>query len=242
MDILKIDNLSKTISTDTEKVEILRQVSFKLSTGSFTTLIGPSGCGKSTLLRIIADLIKADLGSLEWTNPKPKISFVFQNFALFPHLTVLENIEFGLKMQGMNPKKRFPKVRDLIYEMELNGFEDQHPNQLSGGMKQRVGIARALATEPDLLLCDEPFSSLDEFTADNLRKLLLKIYHSRKMTVLMVTHLITEALEMADNILVMSNRPGKIQKTIDNNLPRPRKKRSEHFFKLEDQIRELIQI
>ena len=243
MNLLTVENISKIIQTDNEFLQVLERVSFELEEGSFTTIIGPSGCGKSTLLRIIAGLIPANSGRLIWEREKkPTVSFVFQSFGLFPFLTVGENIEFGLKMAGVSQHKRASIVKDLIKEVELTGSENKHPNELSGGMKQRVGIARALTMNPDLLLMDEPFSALDEFTAETLRKLLLKIWGERKITILMVTHLISEAIELSDHIITLTPRPGTVEETMKNNLPRPRNKRSQDFFKMEDKLQSILKV
>lgn len=242
MNILNIDRISKSITEEGKTIDILDQISFEVEQGSFTTLIGPSGCGKSTLLRIIAGVIPATHGNLIWEDKTPPISFVFQGFGLFPYLTVAENIEFGLKMHDVPKTERQKKVKQLIEEVDLVGSENKHPQELSGGMKQRVGIARALAMEPALLLLDEPFSALDEFTADNLRQLLLKIWKGRDFTILMVTHLITEALELSDKIIVLKPRPGAVEKIIENKLDRPRNKRSHEFFKMEDELQKLIRV
>jgi NitT/TauT family transport system ATP-binding protein len=253
VNLLTVNRLSKIIRTDQELLKILDQIQFELEEQSFTTLIGPSGSGKSTLLRIIAGLIKPTSGGLIWKendqtpissnrNKKPTISFVFQGFGLFPFLTVRENIEFGLKMKGMSVHKREAAAKNLIAEVELTGFEDKHPNELSGGMKQRVGIARALAMEPELLLLDEPFSALDEFTAENLRKLLLKLWKDRKFTILMVTHLISEAIELSDTVIALTSLPGRVQNIIHNPLHRPRSKRTQEFFKMEDKLQEILKV
>src|SRR5581483_9368147 len=183
MPILSVNNLSKSIKLEKDSLKVLTDVSFDLEENSFTTIIGPSGSGKSTLLRIIAGLINSSSGEFHFNDSAPKISFVFQSFALFPYLTIKENIEFGLKMTGLEKKARDQKVKELIEEVGLSGFENKHPKELSGGMRQRVGIARALAIEPDLLLLDEPFYALDEFTAEKLRKLLLDLWSKRKFTI-----------------------------------------------------------
>lgn len=239
--MLKVNNITKIFEFDNQKLLALREVSFEVNDGDFFTIIGPSGCGKSTLLRIIAGLEKPTLGTLGWVE-KPNLGFVFQNFALFPYLTVRQNIEFGLKMAGVGQQDRDSRVLSLINEVGLSGFEDKHPKELSGGMKQRVGIARALAIEPNVLLLDEPFSSLDEFTAENLRKLLLMLWKKRQITVIMVTHLIREAIELSDSILVMSPSPGKVEEAVVNPLKRPRNLRSVEFFGMEDKLKSLIKI
>lgn len=237
--MLKIINLTKKFEVEEQEIKALEQVNLDVSNGEFCTIIGPSGCGKSTFLRIIAGLETKNSGELIWENP-PKLGYVFQNYALFPYLTIFENIEFGLKMEGMSVHDRTKIVMELIEEVGLTGFEDKHPKELSGGMKQRVGIARSLSIDPNVLLLDEPFSSVDEFTAESLRDLLLKLWQKRKITIIMVTHLIREALEMADQIVVMTPRPGTVEKILKNDLKRPRNLRSGEFFKMEDKLRELI--
>lgn len=243
MNILTVSNLSKTDKIDKNKpFKVLEDISFELEEGSFTTIIGPSGSGKSTLLRIIAGLDKPTEGTITWSDSLPKISFVFQSFALFPFLTVEQNIEFGLKMRNIPPETRRKKIKELIDEVGLTGSETKHPKELSGGMKQRVGIARALAIDPDIILLDEPFSALDEFTAEKLRQLFLDIWQSRKMTVLMVTHLVREAIELSDNIIILTKLPGSVKKIVKNDLKRPRNERSESFYKMEDQLKGLIEV
>ncbi len=237
--MLKVQNISKTFEVDDSQIQALSDISFNVADKEFVTIIGPSGCGKSTLLRIIAGIMAPTSGSLEWEG-SPAKAFVFQNYALFPYFTVFENVEFGLKMAGVPKEDRQKIVGPLIEEVGLKGFEDKHPKELSGGMKQRVGIARALAVDPDVILMDEPFSSLDEFTADTLRDLLLQLWHSRKMTVIMVTHLVREALGLSDQIVVMEATPGRVKAVIDNKLPRPRDARSQPFFNMEDKLTELI--
>lgn len=237
--MLNIKNLSKEYILDREKIIAIENVNFEVSEGEFFTVIGKSGCGKSTLLRLIAKLDKPTSGKITWDNP-PKIGFVFQNFALFPFLTVFQNIEFGLKMQGVEEKERKKTVESILVKVGLEESKDKHPIELSGGMKQRVGIARSLAINPNVLLLDEPFSSLDEFTAESLRNLLLRIWEEEKITIILITHLITEAVMLSDKIAVMSPAPGTIEKIINNSLSRPRNTRSEGFFSLEDELKNLI--
>lgn len=237
--IVTLDTVGKTYLSEAERVLVLRDISLSVTSGEFLTIIGPSGCGKSTLLRIIAGLLPATTGAIDWVS-EPKLGFVFQSFALFPYLTVFENIGFGLTMQGIDNREKHQIVTELIEEVGLTGFADKHPKELSGGMKQRVGIARALAINPTVLLLDEPFSSLDEFTAQSLRKLLLSVWKKRHMTVIMVTHLVREALELSDRIIVMTGAPGQVEAEIQISLVRPRNGRSHEFYLLEDKLVQLV--
>lgn len=233
MEIVKLKNVSKDFLTEGKPVQVLREITFSVNKGEFLSLVGPSGCGKSTLLRIISGVEKPDMGGVELANGS-KLAFVFQQFALFPWLTVRENVEFPLKMAGEG--KTLAKVEKLISDLGLKGFENKHPKELSGGMKQRVGIARALAKEPDVILMDEPFSALDAFTAASLRKEILAIWKQVKTTVIMVTHLVDEAVEMSDRVLLLTARPGKIEDEVAIELPRPRNSRSKGFFEIVDKI------
>ncbi|MBI3380157.1 ABC transporter ATP-binding protein [Candidatus Gottesmanbacteria bacterium] len=237
--ILTAEKIKKVFALDKQNIIALDDVSFQINEGEFFTLIGPSGCGKSTLLRIIGGLEKQTSGTLNF-DKVVKIGFVFQHYGLFPFLSVFENIAFGLKMEGIEEKKIRQIVDELIEEVELVGFEDKHPKELSGGMKQRVGIARSLAISPDILLLDEPFSALDEFTAETLRKLLIRLWQKRKFTIILITHLIKEAGELSDRIAVMTAAPGKVETTIEDHLPRPRNPRSKEFYSLEDKLTQLI--
>lgn len=226
---------------DHRRFAVLEDVSFDVQEGEFICIIGPSGCGKSTLLRIIAGLIHADQGAvlLHGKPPvpeEPEDAMVFQHFALFPFLNVEENIEFGLKMFGVPEKERRERVRHLIAEMGLHGAEHRYPKELSGGMKQRVGLARAFAVRPKILLMDEPFSALDAFTAETLRAEVLRVWAQSKQTIVMVTHLVEEAIELADRIIVMSAHPGRVVHVMKNDLARPRNKRSKHFFERVDEL------
>jgi NitT/TauT family transport system ATP-binding protein len=238
--IVELKNISYEFhdTQDRKRVPALKRISFKIPQGEFVTILGPSGCGKSTLLRIVAGLIKPNFG--QFFCSANKSTMIFQHFGLFPWLTVKENIEFGLKMNGVSEKQRNVIVKSKIKETGLSGFSTKSPHELSGGMKQRVGIARALAVQPDLLLADEPFSNLDFFTAEKLRKDTLDLWKKYKMTIVMVTHLIEEAVELSDRIIVSGPRPAVVKKEIVISLPRPRDKRSPEFFKICDQINRLI--
>lgn len=237
--LLSIEAIGQTFKTAGGDIAALKKVNLDIFSHEFLCLIGPSGCGKSTLLRIIAGLEKPTSGQIV-RQTAIKQAMIFQNFALFPWLTVGENIGFGLKMSGLTPEIIKTKVHYYAELMGLTEFLDKHPKELSGGMKQRVGIARSLAIEPDILLMDEPFSALDAFTAKKLRADLLRIWEEKKLTVVMVTHLVEEAVQLADRIAVFSPRPGTITNIIENNLERPRNVRSETFYQRTDRLEHLI--
>lgn len=238
--ILSVENIDKSFISDGEKQKILDDISIGVKTGEFACMIGPSGCGKSTLLRIIAGLMQPDHGTVKIKNGV-KLSFVFQNFGLFPWLTVEQNIGFGLKMDGKSKEYINEEIRKRIIQMGLDGFESKHPKELSGGMKQRVGIARALSVKPDILLLDEPFSALDTFTAEKLRQDLLNVWRDNKLTIVMVSHLVEETVELADNVIVFSSKPGRIKREVGITLQRPRNKRSAEFFEYVDKLSVLVQ-
>lgn len=240
--IISLKNISKTFSEDSKKLEVLKNINLEINEGEFFIFLGPSGSGKSTLLRIMSGLEKSHLGKVELgvDISQKDFSFIFQQFALLPWLTVFENVEIGLLARGIKKYDRHQKVMDELSKLGLEKFAQTHPKQLSGGMRQRVGIARALVTNPKIIFMDEPFSALDSFTAEELRKEILNIWQSTKTTMIMVTHLISEALELADRIAVLTPLPGKIEAVVANSLPRPRQKRSENFFKMEDKLYSLI--
>jgi NitT/TauT family transport system ATP-binding protein len=241
--IIKVTNLVKFYEEGPGKHFLaLENVNLSVEPGEFFAILGPSGSGKSTLLRIIAGLDKDAEGQVYIApsiNPSD-ITFVFQQFALLPWLTVHQNIELGLIGRKIEQSKRNEIVKRELDTFGLHKFAQSFPHELSGGMRQRVGIARALATDPKILLMDEPFSELDFFTAETLRKELLQVWIERKFTVIMVSHIIQEALELADRVAVLTARPGRILKIISNNLDRPRAFRSEPFYKLEDRIYKLL--
>lgn len=179
---------------------------------------------------IIAGLLSPTHGNVK--NESASMSMVFQNFAIFPWLSVLGNVEFGLRMASIPSRERRLIALEKVRDTGLSGFENKHPRELSGGMRQRVGIARALAMSPDLLLMDEPFSSLDELTAEKLRRDIVLLLQKYKVTVVMVTHLVEEAVELSDRIVILSSRPGTVKKILSIELERPRTKRSEKYFRL----------
>jgi len=237
--ILKVSGISHNYFVESEKIiHVLDNISFTAIKGEFLSIVGPSGGGKSTILRIIAGLIKPVRGNVTFSGKK--ISMVFQNYGIFPWLTVQKNIEFGLLMSGMAENERRRIVAEKINEVGLVDVGHKYPKELSGGMRQRVGIARALSVSPDLILMDEPFSNLDSFTAEKLRQDLLRIWTNSKMTVIMVTHLVEEAIELSDRILIFGPRPAKIKDEIKLSLSRPREKRSPEFFQITDKIKSEI--
>lgn len=244
MSALSLNNISKKFLDDPKNPFVaLKDVSLNIKVGEFVVFLGPSGCGKSTLLRIASGLEKDFTGEVNLGEniKKTDFGFVFQQFALLPWLTVYENVALGLKAKHKDSNIIAKKVEDELKTFSLNKFAESYPKNLSGGMKQRVGLARALAIDPKILFLDEPFSELDSFTSEKLRQELLSVWQERKMTVVMVSHNIEEALELADKIAVITSRPGEVKEVIDNTLSRPRNKRSSEFYALYDRIYSLIE-
>ena len=207
----------------------LETVSCRFEPGRVTALIGPSGCGKSTLLQIVRGFLDPTRGHLRFVEPadgrmaiRPAMSTVWQAFNLFPWLTVVENVAFGLDLAGVPRAERDERARRAIAAVDLTGFEDRYPRQLSGGMRQRVGLARALVMEPEVLLLDEPFGALDAQTRLVLQEQLARLVETSGTTAILVTHSIEEAILLADTIVVMTARPGRVAARIDVELPRPR--------------------
>ncbi len=246
--LLEFKNVSRRFLLPQGEVTVLEDISFQAMEGEFITIVGPSGAGKSTLLRMINGLLQPSSGSILYEDREQRgINFdtamVFQNFGLLPWLTVSQNIELGLEARTKDIELRRNRVRHYITKVGLEGYEEAYPRELSGGMKQRVGLARALAVEPSLLLMDEPFSSLDVLTSINLRNELLDIWSDRDNvvnTMVMVTHNIEEAIELSDRILILSNRPGKIAGELKIDLPRPRRKRDPLFVEYVDRVFSLL--
>ncbi len=247
--VLEVKGIKKSFHKRGEQeLLVLDDVNFSMKEGEIIALLGKSGSGKSTLLRIIAGLISASDGDVVFRNetikePVDGLTMVFQHFALLPWLTVLENVELGLEAQGIKKDERRQRALHAIDIVGLDGFESAYPKELSGGMSQRVGIARALVVEPEVLLMDEPFSALDVLTAENLRGDLLDIWQSeenKKKVMLLVTHNIEEAVTLADRILVFSHNPGRIRESIDVNIPHPRDDQSTEFRKMVDHIYTLM--
>jgi NitT/TauT family transport system ATP-binding protein len=206
-------------------VEALRDVNLSFPKGRLSTLLGPSGCGKTTLLKIIAGLIPRDSGEVlvngrPVSGPGPERAFVFQDFALLPWADVLRNVAFGLELRGIERKQREEIARQYIAEVGLKGFEHRYPNQLSGGMRQRVGLARALTVNADIILMDEPFSSVDEQTRRKFQEDLLDLLRHHQKTVIFVTHSIEEAAYLSDQIALLSPRPGTVSRIIKPDVDR----------------------
>lgn len=243
---LSIEHISKTFETDKGNVHALDDVLLSMVEGEFLAVVGPSGCGKSTLMMIVAGLLQATKGEVKIRGEKVEgpftdLGIVFQNHVLLDWLTTMGNILFQTDMRRL-PRDRYEeRARELISMVSLGGFEEVYPYELSGGMRQRCSICRALLHDPPLLLMDEPFGSLDALTRDQLCIDMEKLWLQTKKTVLFITHSVPEAVQLADRIIVMTPRPGRIYKEIEVELPRPRYEKgieSEQFFHLVEQIKQ----
>ncbi|MGH7249538.1 MAG: ABC transporter ATP-binding protein [Minisyncoccia bacterium] len=238
--LITIKNLSKIFprKEGRRSLHVLNEVNLTIHKGEFMILLGPSGCGKSTLLRLIAGMEEKTHGEIIFHENfnLDKVSFVFQNFGLLTWLTVEENVELGLIGRNVPLDLRKQKVKKILQDFGLSDFGKNRPFELSGGMKQRVGLARAFVTEPDIIFLDEPFSELDFFTAESLRKILTDLWQAKRATIIMVSHYIDEAIDLADRVAVFSDRPGTIIDIVKNELPRPRDQRSLPFFTMEDEV------
>jgi NitT/TauT family transport system ATP-binding protein len=240
---LVLRNVTRTYDAENGSREALENINLEVKPREFLCIVGPSGCGKTTLLRMIAGLDYPTSGEiiLDGTpveGPSPDRGMVFQEFSLFPWRTVLKNVEFGLRIQGKRDIKR--TAEHYIELVGLTGFEHSYPFQLSGGMKQRVAIARALATEPAILLMDEPFGSVDAQTRNVLQEELLEIWKRTKKTILFVTHSVDEAVYLADRVVVISSRPGRILEILPVDIERPRKRTSWEVNALREQLLTLL--
>lgn len=239
---LKLENVSKSFAKieNDEVTHALNEIDLTLHSGEFISLVGPSGCGKSTILRLVAGLIGPTTGSVtvdgeEVKEPSPERGMVFQKPTLFPWLTVEKNIAFSLKMQG-KLKGNEDKVKRMINVIGLDSFKDDYPDQLSGGMAQRVALVRSLINEPDILLLDEPLGALDAFTRMNMQDEILKIWYEKKQLAIMVTHDVDEAIYMGTRVIVMDANPGRIVEDIKIEEGYPRDRSSESFVKYRNQI------
>ncbi|MFI6292776.1 ABC transporter ATP-binding protein [Nonomuraea sp. NPDC050790] len=226
--MIEIRGLGKSfVGQDGGEVRALRDIDLDVAENEFLTVLGPSGCGKTTLLKAVAGLVPVDTGEIavdgaKVSGPGPDRAMVFQNFALLPWATVLGNVAFGLELRGVGRAEREERARELIAMVGLAGFETKRPAELSGGMQQRVGIARALAVQPRVLLMDEPFGAVDEQTRRLLQEELLSIWERSRLTVVFITHSMEEAVLLGDRVALMSARPGQIAEIVPVPLDRPR--------------------
>lgn len=247
---IELEDVSKTYDANKRDggVEAVRNVSMHVGSGEFVSIVGPTGCGKSTLMEIVAGLTDPTAGEVTIagepvTGPRRDVGVVFQKDSTFPWRTVLENVEFGLQMHGVTFDERRERSRNVIELVGLSGFEDTYPNELSGGMRQRVAIARTLVMNPAVMLMDEPFGALDEQTRIMLGDELLSIAAETEQTTLFITHSINEAIHLSDRVVVMSARPGQIKETVGVDIPRPRNTDvfgSERFNDLSERVWELL--
>jgi len=248
MPLIQVEHVDKSFATGHGSISIMKDVSFIVKDADFLAIVGPSGCGKSTLLRLIQGLDRPTGGRIVFHDKGVDtvcghMAMVFQNFALFPWLTVAQNVAFGLEALGWGKERIAAQVERYISVTGLDGFQEAYPRELSGGMRQRVGLARALSVEPEVLLMDEPFSALDALTAESLREEILQLWRDPALppdAVLLVTHNIEEAIQLADRIVVLSRRPGRVLAEVTVDLPRPRDRKSTAFYDLTDKVFSLI--
>lgn len=241
---IEIDNLSKVYQGRAGAVTALQNTQLAIGQNEFVCVVGPSGCGKTTLLNIIAGLESATTGTVKVENklvtgPGKERGVVFQQYALFPWKTVLKNVEFGLKLRGLGAKERKERAEKYLELVGLKDFANAYPKELSGGMKQRVAIARAYAVEPEVLLMDEPFGALDAQTRAQLQEELLTTWEKEKRTIFFITHDVEEAVILAQRVIIMSARPGRIKEVIDVDIPYPRTqetKLSDRFVEIKNEI------
>lgn len=248
--VLDARKLAKTFPNGNGGLRALDQVSFQVHRQEFVCVVGPSGCGKTTLLRLLGGLLEATEGEIIFegkplVRPRRRIGFVFQQANLMPWRTVLENIALPLELQGVPVEERRARAQSLVDLVGLRGFDHSFPRDLSGGMAQRVAIARAMIHEPELVLLDEPFGSLDALTRERMEEELMRIWAARTMTVVMVTHSISEAVLLADRVVVLSARPARVNLDLAIRLPRPRNLGMTHtqaFGELASQVRNAIEL
>jgi len=244
--ILELKEVTKNFYSDSgEKIRALEDLNLFVTEGEFITLVGATGCGKTTLLNLIAGLEMPDNGQLslgEDLNLGENVAYVFQHYTLFPWRNTLSNVCFGLQMRGIRRKKRKSEAMQLLSKVGLEGFENTYPYELSGGMRQRAAIAQALAIKPKLLLMDEPFGALDDSTRRELQQMLIELWQENRTTILFVTHNIDEAVLLGEKVLVLSERPGRIIREFNVELPRPRNSVAKEFTDLFIQVRQALSI
>ncbi len=247
--LIQAFEVTKTFGKGKRAVTAVEDFNLLVKAREVVTLVGPSGCGKSTVLNMVAGFMSSSSGQIllkgrPVTSVEPQCGMVFQSYALFPWMTVQGNVEFGPRVNRLPKAKRLELARRYIEMVSLDGFEHAYPNQLSGGMRQRVALCRALANEPEVLLCDEPFAALDAMTRQVMQEELLRIVDQSGQTVLFITHSIDEALILSDRIVVMSARPGRVKDVIDNHLPRPRHvdvQLGDEFLRMKRRIWKLVE-
>lgn len=247
---ISIQNASKTFHVSGRSIPALEDITLEIPQGAFVSLLGPSGCGKSTLLRVIGDLISPDGGSVSILGKNARASrqdrdygMVFQQPGLMDWRTIQKNVELPMQVAGVKPAERAKRARELLKLVRLEGFESHRPQQLSGGMQQRAAIARALSFEPKILLMDEPLGALDEMNREYLQRELLRIWQSTGTTIVFVTHSVSEATFLSNEVVVMSPRPGRVATRIPVDLPYPRvdeTRTSEDFYRAETAVREAL--
>jgi NitT/TauT family transport system ATP-binding protein len=242
---IQISGVHKVFKTDTNEVVALKDINLEIRNGEFICMLGPSGCGKSTLLNAIAGFALPTAGTLiangaEVTAPGPDRAMVFQEYALFPWMTVAQNIAYGLEIKKMPREQITEKVDLLLDKLHLTDFRDRFPKDLSGGMRQRVAIARVLALDSPMMLMDEPFGALDALTRRSLQDELLRIWMEFKKTIVFVTHSIQESIYLADRVVVMTYRPGTVKKVVPVDLPHPRDMNSPRFIELQKELTQMV--
>jgi NitT/TauT family transport system ATP-binding protein/sulfonate transport system ATP-binding protein len=241
MHIIKCEQVCKIFVSKNTKLEVLRELSIDVTENEFVVLLGPGQCGKTTLVNMIAGLENITSGQILYrdvpiTKPNPKLGVVYQTTAVFPWFSVMKNVDFGPRMKNMSKKERMEKAQYFIDLVGLQGFEKAFPVKLSGGMRQRVGIARAYCNDPDVLLMDEPFGHLDAQTRYSMQEAIEKIWGKEKRTVMFITNNIEEAIYLADRIILLTNCPTKVKKEIVVNLPRPRDYVSREFLEIREEV------
>lgn len=246
-DFIGVESVSKIFGAGAQRVTALQDVSLRFGKGEFICLLGPSGCGKTTLLNMLAGFEHPTTGRLHAfgesvSRPGADRTMMFQDYALFPWLTVEQNIQYGLKRKGCEQKERERISTHYIKLIDLVGFEHKYPRQLSGGMRQRVALARALAVQPKMLLMDEPFAALDSFTRERMQDELIRVWQAERKAVVFVTHSIDEAIKLADKIVVMSARPGRVSGVIEIADARPRDLDSPANIAIAKQIRDILHL
>ncbi len=235
---LSVRNVAKSFTARKTVFEAVKDVSLDVYENEFLVILGPGQCGKSVLLNMISGIEKPTAGTIEYPGKEENIGFVFQKTAVFPWKTVMENVEFAPMLKGVDKKERRERAQYLIDLVGLSGFENKYPKQLSGGMKQRVGIARAYCCEPDILIMDEPFGALDAQTRYQMEEEILRIWEKEKRTVIFVTNNIEEAVYLGDRIILLSKCPAEVKSEYVIDLPRPRDNISPEFLRLRESIEE----